>query len=71
MKTLHEFFSHPTSTLTYDYNKPELSKGLLGDELPHGYMAQDAVPPPQKLYDLASYWTPFRLLWRRPRNVLN
>jgi len=58
------WFQHPVSTLTYDYNKPELTRGLMGCGQP------EPVPPPQKLYDLGAYRTPFSWLWRRPRNVL-
>jgi hypothetical protein len=68
---LKNWFHSPASTITYDYNKPELTPGLMGDHLAHGYMAQDATPPPQLLFNLASYWTPFCKVWRQPRNVIS
>lgn len=61
---IRKWFQAPSSTITYDYNPPELSRGLMGAEQPA------FVPPPQTLYDLAAYRTPFAVVWRKPRNVL-
>lgn len=61
---LQEWFNHPKTTITYDYNSPELSRGLMGAEQPA------PVPPPQRLYDLASYRTPFKWLWRQARAAI-
>jgi hypothetical protein len=61
---LKEWFENPKTTITYDYNKPELSRGLMGAEQPA------PVPPPQKLYDLGSYKTPFSWLFRQVRGII-
>lgn len=61
---LRDFFKRPDPPITYAYNPPELSRHLMGAEQPV------FIPPPQKLYDLASYRTPFAIVWNRPRNVL-
>lgn len=62
--TLDDWFKRPVSTITYDYNAPELSKGLMGEP------DVEFIPPPQTLYDLGDYFTPFRQLFARPRNKI-
>ena len=63
---LKEWFQKPASTIVEldAYNPPELTRGLMGQEQPV------FIPPPQILYDLGSYRTPFKAVWRRPRNRL-
>lgn len=64
MKTLKDWFSNPESTLTYDYNKPQLTRGLMGQDAVH------TIAPPATLVDLAAYPTPFCVLFNRPKNQL-
>lgn len=64
MLTLKKWFTKPTPPITDNFNPPELSRGLMGCEQPM------PIPPPQILYDLGSYRTPYAVVWRRPRNVL-
>lgn len=64
LPTLQQWMQAPASTITYDYNRPALSRDIFSTEAP------EITPPPQKLYDLGSYWTPFRALFNRSRNVL-
>jgi hypothetical protein len=73
-RTLKDLFQNPSPPIIprSDYVADALSPGVLGGDIAHLMPAagQNAVPQPQTLYDLATYWTPFRFLWRRPRNVL-
>lgn len=62
--SLREFFSRPSSTLTTDYNPPELSRGLMGCD------PIRPIPPPANLIDIADYPTPFKVLFNRPANRL-
>lgn len=66
---IRKWFQQPSPTITYDYNAPELTRGLMGGDMPH-WQAQTAVPPPQRLYDLNDYPTPFHAVFRRPANIL-
>lgn len=61
---LDDFFARPKSTITYDYNKPELTRGLMGHDI------VEAIPPPATMIDLGAYWTPFAVLFNRGKNIL-
>jgi len=74
-KTLDDWFSNPSPPVISrdQYVPSQMTPGILGADISHIMpgAGQNAVPEPQKLYDLGSYWTPFRFLFRRPRNVLS
>lgn len=72
MVTLEKWFNQPSPPIVSDYNPPSITVGLMGVTAPDTNGQPNAVgsPMPQLLYDLASYYTPFRALWRRPRNVV-
>ena len=63
-QNLKQWFTQPRSTLTYEYNPPALSPNLMGETPP------EPTPQPQPMYNLGSYWTPFRVLFNRPKNTL-
>lgn len=61
---LQQWFQNPKTTLTYEYNKSEISRDLMGTDF------VQSVPPPQTLYDLAAFKTPFAVLFRKARTTL-
>ena len=62
--TLRQWHQEPTPPITYDYNHPSLSKGLTGGDTP------EILQPPFPMIDLASFWTPFCMVFNRGKNVL-
>lgn len=73
MPDLKTLFQHPSPPVIprSDY-APQIRPADIGQDILHLMPAagQNAVPPPQTLYDLGSYKTPFRWLWRRGRNII-
>lgn len=61
---LKQWFENPSPPIVETFNPPEISRHLMGAETP------EPIPPPQRLYDLASYPTPFAVLFKRARNIL-
>lgn len=66
-RTLKDYFQNPDPPIEpYGrYNPPQVSPGIICNEF-----TPTPIPPPQRLFNLASYRTPFSFLWRRPRNVM-
>lgn len=74
-RSLRQLFQNPSPPIISraDYVPSEMTVGVLGqdvsDLMPGA--GQNAIPGPQMLYDLGSYFTPIRYLWRKPRNVIS
>lgn len=64
-RTLREMFEHPDPPIRFNYLDPQVTPGLLGAAEP------DPIPPPQRLFNLGDYFTPFRALFNRPRNTIS
>lgn len=63
---IKQWFQAPSSTLSDvgSYNPPGITPGLMGGD------CEAPIPPPQTLYDLAQFRTPYAAVWNRPANVL-
>lgn len=72
MTTLKDWFGKAHPPIAETFVDPAISPDLLGlmPQDGNGQPASVGTPPPQRLYNLGAYWTPFRALWKRPRNVL-
>ncbi|MEB2519822.1 hypothetical protein SOP85_31075 [Pseudomonas sp. YuFO20] len=64
-RTLRDLFQRPDPPIRFNYLDPQVSPDIMGLRQP------EPIPPPQALYHLGAYFTPFRALFRRPRNTIS
>lgn len=66
MKSLRKWFQKPDAPVisVADYNAADISPDIMGLD------PVCSIPPPQDLYDTASYRTPFAFLWARKATTL-